>query len=45
MFLDGNNEEHITRRALFNSMQWSDTGKADTALLYAAFFVPEPPLL
>lgn len=40
MFLDGNNEEqYYTRRALFNSMQWSDTGKADAALLYAALFL------
>lgn len=40
MFLDGNNEEqYYKRRALFNSMQWSDTGKADTALLYAALFL------
>lgn len=40
MFLGGNNEEqYYKRRALFNSMQWSDTGKADTALLYAALFL------
>ena len=40
MFLGGNNEEqYYKRRALFNSMQWSDTGKADTALLYAALFM------
>jgi len=40
MFRDGNNEEqYYKRRALFNSMQWSDTGKADTALLYAALFL------
>ncbi|MFI4602884.1 Dam family site-specific DNA-(adenine-N6)-methyltransferase [Klebsiella pneumoniae] len=40
MFLGGNNEEqHYKRRALFNSMQWSDTGKADAALLYAALFL------
>ncbi|MDW7264564.1 Dam family site-specific DNA-(adenine-N6)-methyltransferase [Klebsiella pneumoniae] len=40
MFLGGNNEEHYyKRRALFNTMQWSDTGKADTALLYAALFL------
>lgn len=40
MFLDGNNEErYYNRRELFNSMQWSDTGKADTALLYAALFL------
>lgn len=39
MFLGGNNEEqYYKRRALFNTMQWSDTGKADTALLYAALF-------
>jgi DNA adenine methylase len=39
MFLGGNNEEeYYKRRALFNSMQWSDTGEADTALLYAALF-------
>jgi DNA adenine methylase len=36
----GNNEEqYYKRRALFNSMQWSDTGKADAALLYAALFL------
>ncbi|HCM6450222.1 TPA: Dam family site-specific DNA-(adenine-N6)-methyltransferase [Klebsiella pneumoniae] len=40
MFLGGNNEEqYYKRRALFNSMQWSDTDKADTALLYAALFL------
>lgn len=40
MFLGGNNEEqYYKRRALFNTMQWSDTGKADTALLYAALFL------
>ncbi|EPP4977102.1 Dam family site-specific DNA-(adenine-N6)-methyltransferase [Klebsiella pneumoniae] len=40
MFLGGNNEEqYYKRRALFNSMQWSDTGKADAALLYAALFL------
>lgn len=40
MFLGGNNEEqYYKRRALFNSMQWSDTGKADTALLYATLFL------
>ena len=40
MFLCGNNEEqYYKRRALFNSMQWSDTGKADAALLYAALFL------
>ncbi|HHB7181878.1 DNA adenine methylase [Klebsiella pneumoniae] len=40
IFLGGNNEEqYYKRRALFNSMQWSDTGKADTALLYAALFL------
>lgn len=40
MFLGGNNEEqYYKRRALFNSMQWSDTGKPDTALLYAALFL------
>lgn len=40
MFLGGNNEEqYYKRRALFNSMQWSDTGKADAALLYATLFL------
>lgn len=40
MFLGGNNEEqYYNRRELFNSMQWSDTGKPDTALLYAALFL------
>ncbi len=40
MFLNGNNEErYYNRRELFNSMQWSDTGKPDTALLYAALFL------
>ncbi|HCM7772484.1 MULTISPECIES: DNA adenine methylase [Klebsiella] len=40
MFLGGNNEEqYYKRRALFNSMQWSDTGKADVALLYATLFL------
>ncbi|MDD1951459.1 DNA adenine methylase [Klebsiella variicola] len=40
MFLCGNNEEqYYKRRALFNSMQWSDTGKADAALLYATLFL------
>ncbi|CTQ16223.1 DNA adenine methylase [Klebsiella variicola] len=40
MFLGGNNEEqYYKRRALFNSMQWSDTGRADTALLYATLFL------
>ncbi|HIC1650824.1 TPA: DNA adenine methylase [Klebsiella variicola] len=40
MFLGGNNEEqYYKRRTLFNSMQWSDTGKADTALLYATLFL------
>ncbi|MBZ7507888.1 DNA adenine methylase, partial [Klebsiella michiganensis] len=40
MFLGGNNEEqYYKRRALFNSMQWSDTGKADAGLLYAALFL------
>lgn len=40
MFLGGNNEErYYSRRELFNSMQWSDTGKPDTALLYAALFL------
>ncbi|MEX0518318.1 Dam family site-specific DNA-(adenine-N6)-methyltransferase [Raoultella planticola] len=40
MFLNGNNEEqYCNRRELFNSMQWSDTGKPDTALLYAALFL------
>ncbi|HBS5821143.1 Dam family site-specific DNA-(adenine-N6)-methyltransferase [Klebsiella variicola] len=40
MFLGGNNEEqYYERRALFNSMRWSDTGKADAALLYAALFL------
>lgn len=40
MFLNGNNEErYYDRRELFNTMQWSDTGKPDTALLYAALFL------
>lgn len=40
MFLGGNNEEqYYKRRTLFNSMQWSDTGKDDVALLYAALFL------
>lgn len=40
MFLGGNNgEQYYERRELFNSMQWSDTGKADAALLYAALFL------
>ena len=40
MFLGGNNEEqYYKRRALFNSMHWSDTGKADAALLYATLFL------
>ncbi len=40
MFLGGNNEEqYYKRRALFNSMHWSDTGKADSALLYATLFL------
>ncbi|HID8918109.1 TPA: DNA adenine methylase [Klebsiella michiganensis] len=40
MYLGGNNEErYYKRRSLFNSMQWSDTGKADAALLYAALFL------
>ncbi|EIY5081852.1 Dam family site-specific DNA-(adenine-N6)-methyltransferase [Klebsiella variicola] len=40
MFLGGNNEErYYKRRSLFNSMQWSDKGKADAALLYAALFL------
>lgn len=40
MFLGGNNEEqYYKRRELFNSMQWSDTGKADAALLYATLFL------
>ena len=40
MFLNGNNEErYYDRRELFNTMQWSDTGKHDTALLYAALFL------
>ncbi|EMO3829616.1 TPA: DNA adenine methylase [Klebsiella pneumoniae] len=40
MFLNGNNEErYYDRREIFNTMQWSDTGKPDTALLYAALFL------
>ncbi|WP_380198701.1 DNA adenine methylase [Klebsiella pneumoniae] len=40
MFIDGNNKErYYKRKELFNSMQWSDTAKADTALLYAALFL------
>ncbi|HBU8487371.1 TPA: Dam family site-specific DNA-(adenine-N6)-methyltransferase [Klebsiella pneumoniae] len=40
IFLGGNGEEQYYKwRALFNSMQWSDTGKADAALLYAALFL------
>ncbi|MCW9236089.1 DNA adenine methylase [Klebsiella variicola] len=40
MFLGGNNEEqYYKRRELFNSTQWSDTDKADAALLYATLFL------
>lgn len=40
MFIDGNNKErYYKRKELFNSMQWADTAKADTALLYAALFL------
>lgn len=40
MFYDDNDKErYYERRALFNSMQWSDTAKADSALLYAALFL------
>ncbi|HCB0365316.1 TPA: Dam family site-specific DNA-(adenine-N6)-methyltransferase [Klebsiella pneumoniae] len=40
MFIDGNNkEQYYKRKELFNSMQWSDTAKADAALLYAALFL------
>lgn len=40
MFIDGNNKErYYKRKELFNSMQWSDTAKADAALLYAALFL------
>ncbi|HHW3963113.1 TPA: Dam family site-specific DNA-(adenine-N6)-methyltransferase [Raoultella planticola] len=40
MFLGGNNEEQYYKcRELFNSMQWSDTDKADAALLYATLFL------
>ncbi|MCY3452802.1 DNA adenine methylase [Enterobacter roggenkampii] len=36
---DNDAERYYERRALFNSMQWSDTAKADSALLYAALFL------
>ncbi|WP_072091727.1 DNA adenine methylase [Trabulsiella odontotermitis] len=36
---DNTEERYYERRALFNSMQWSDTTKADPALLYAALFL------
>lgn len=36
---DNEAERYYERRALFNSMQWSDTAKADSALLYAALFL------
>ncbi|MBJ9856894.1 DNA adenine methylase [Citrobacter freundii] len=36
---DNTEERYYERRTLFNSMQWSDTTKADTALLYAALFL------
>lgn len=36
---DNTKERYYERRKLFNSMQWSDTTKADPALLYAALFL------
>lgn len=40
MFSGDNTEErYYERRELFNLMQWSDTAKADSALLYAALFL------
>ncbi|MEG0098725.1 MAG: Dam family site-specific DNA-(adenine-N6)-methyltransferase [Citrobacter sp.] len=36
---DNTRERYYERRKLFNSMQWSDTTKADPALLYAALFL------
>lgn len=36
---DNDAERYYERRTLFNSMQWSDTAKADSALLYAALFL------
>ncbi|HDX8690913.1 TPA: Dam family site-specific DNA-(adenine-N6)-methyltransferase [Klebsiella michiganensis] len=36
---DNNKERYYNRKDLFNSMQWSDTGKPDAALLYAALFL------
>lgn len=36
---DNDAERYYERRALFNSMLWSDTAKADPALLYAALFL------